>query len=167
MDLRGGARPRPPGQGGRVRRVDELRGGQREPALPRAAGPGGARAGRRTPGGVPVPLGPALDLRGARGDGGGLRPRVQRARGLRGPARRRGPPRLLRLACPRAALGPVVSEGAPPDPARPAGPDRPVPTPGPRSWARGTLPEGLLPATLAVRGGQVRSHFEETSEALF
>lgn len=60
-----------------------------------------------------------------------------------------------------------MSEGAPPDPARPAGPDRPVPTPGPRSWARGTLPEGLLPATLAVRGGQVRSPFEETSEALF
>jgi len=39
--------------------------------------------------------------------------------------------------------------------------------PGPGSWARGILPEGLHPATLAVRGGQVRSPFAETSETLY
>ncbi len=48
---------------------------------------------------------------------------------------------------------------------RPA--DAQATVPGPGSWARGILPEGLHPATLAVRGGQVRSPFAETSEALY
>lgn len=39
--------------------------------------------------------------------------------------------------------------------------------PGPSEWTDGTLPEGLRPDTLAVRGGLVRSEFAETSEALF
>lgn len=40
--------------------------------------------------------------------------------------------------------------------------------PGPAAWDDGSLPlERLRPDTLAVRGGQVRTGFAETSEALF
>jgi O-succinylhomoserine sulfhydrylase len=42
------------------------------------------------------------------------------------------------------------------------------PTPGPGSWDAGRTPTASLrPDTLAVRGGQVRSPFGESSEALF
>ncbi len=43
-----------------------------------------------------------------------------------------------------------------------------VTTPGPGDWQDDRLPrEGLRPDTLAVRGGTVRTGFQETSEALF
>lgn len=42
------------------------------------------------------------------------------------------------------------------------------PAPGPADWQDGRLPRMTLrPDTLAVRGGTVRSQFQETSEALF
>jgi O-succinylhomoserine sulfhydrylase len=42
------------------------------------------------------------------------------------------------------------------------------PVPGPATWDDGSLPlDRLRPDTLAVRGGQVRTPFAETSEALF
>jgi O-succinylhomoserine sulfhydrylase len=42
------------------------------------------------------------------------------------------------------------------------------PVPGPAAWDDGSLPlDRLRPDTLAVRGGQVRTPFAETSEALF
>jgi len=40
-------------------------------------------------------------------------------------------------------------------------------TPGPARWQDDRLPRGLRPDTLAVRGGTVRTPFQETSEALF
>lgn len=41
-------------------------------------------------------------------------------------------------------------------------------TPGPKGWAQAGQPlHGLRPDTLAVRGGTVRTGFQETSEALF
>ncbi|HEY0214924.1 MAG TPA: O-succinylhomoserine sulfhydrylase [Cellulomonas sp.] len=40
-------------------------------------------------------------------------------------------------------------------------------TAGPADWDAHRLPAGLRPDTLAVRGGTVRSEFQETSEALF
>ncbi|HEY0188732.1 MAG TPA: O-succinylhomoserine sulfhydrylase [Cellulomonas sp.] len=45
-----------------------------------------------------------------------------------------------------------------------AGTDR---VPGPADWDDRRLPAGLQPETLAVRGGAVRTPFQETSEALF
>ena len=64
----------------------------------------------------------------------------------------------------RAALaadvsGDVSGDGSVPGPAR---------VPGPAAWDDGSLPlDRLRPDTLAVRGGQVRTGFAETSEALF
>ncbi|MFF1530104.1 O-succinylhomoserine sulfhydrylase [Cellulomonas sp. NPDC058312] len=44
----------------------------------------------------------------------------------------------------------------------------PAPAPGPGDWQDPRLPRDTLrPDTLAVRGGQVRTAFQETSEALF
>lgn len=47
-----------------------------------------------------------------------------------------------------------------------AGPDA-ARVAGPADWDDRRLPSGLRPDTLAVRGGQVRTPFQETSEALF
>ena len=111
----------------------------------------GVTAGR--PGRVPVPLGRALDRRRAGRDGRGPRPGLQRARGLRGRRRPRRPPRPLGLARRRPALAAGVSARR---------------VPGPGDWDDRRAPRtDLRPDTLAVRGGLVRSQFDEMSEALF
>src|SRR5699024_6698266 len=71
---------------------------------------------------------------------------VQRAAGLRGRLRRARRPHRQRLAQ-RGPADDVVRRA--------------------RRVSRGPLPEGLRPATLAVRGGQERTPYDETAEPLF
>ena len=138
VDLRRGARARgrPPRRG--LRRVVDLprRAASTSASSTRCA-PRGSSAGR------PVYLlcrsgvrsKAAADALTAAGPG----PGVQRARGVRGAARRRGPPHRRRLEGRR----PPVASGLSVDP---------------QDWH---------PQTRAVRGGLARSGFDETAEALY
>src|ERR1700722_2448078 len=115
--------------------------------------PVGARSGpRRSPGGVPVSLGEPLD-RGGRGRHRGRhRPLLQRARRFRRSTRREQSSRRKRLAGNRVA---VEADR----------PDEPKQVPSVRTPLQ--LPDGVSQATIGVRGGILRSQFEETAEAMY
>ena len=124
-------------------------------------------------GGVPVPLRKPFD-RGREGrHGSGHRAVLQRPGRIRGRPRREQAPRGHRLEGRRPALEAVVtgserdariaarSERGAEKPSRTRGAEKPsVRTPA-------ELPEGVSQATIGVRGGLMRSGFEETAEAIY
>src|ERR1700744_2786573 len=117
--------------------------------------PVGARPGRRRPpGGVPVSLGKPLDRGGGGRHRGRHRPLLQRARRFRRSTRRRQSSRRKRLAGNRFAVeADMTADNERKQVSSVRTPEQ--------------LPDGVSQATIGVRGGVMRSQFEETSEAMY
>src|SRR5882757_3615504 len=145
------------------RRVHRMERHRRQPQRRLRRGPDrGGRDARRAAGGLPVSLRQPLDRRCRGGNRGRHRSLVQRARRLRGQPRRAEAPRQHGLAGHRTALDAVMSEPVQPVLGRA---ERREGVPSVRIPAE--LPDGVSQATIGVRGGLLRSGFEETAEALY
>src|SRR3954466_3288477 len=149
MALRRRARPDRSRSRCRVHRMEPHR-RQPERRLRRRPRRGGRRT-RRQAGRFSVPLGQPIDRRRGGRDRSGDRAVLQRPGRIRGGSRREQASRGHRLEGCRLALEAVVSQGKQ--------------VPSVRIPAE--LPDGVSQATIGVRGGLLRSGFEETSEAIY